>query len=254
MFLPTFPRPNFVQGLFGYRANAQGIPGQGNPNCSDAGTPVSVSISRAMFDALGIPNGLAEPSDPGHLLEVGLRAWLTQELGTLAPMRAWFLDPGAVRITEFDQYEHLARIESLVRQDASKMLRDEYGTDYLIAPDVTVGLDTPFGRYLHAMVSCKWTLRSDRAQNVRHEAILMIRHRRGRLPHIVAVTAEPLPSRVASLARGTGELDCTYHVCLPELTVAVAQTGSRDQRDILDELVFQNRLADISFLPHVLCE
>lgn len=37
---------------------------------------------------------------------------------------------------------------------------------------------------LHASISCKWTLRSDRAQNARAEALNLIRNRKGRVPHI----------------------------------------------------------------------
>ena len=36
----------------------------------------------------------------------------------------------------------------------------------------------------------------------------MIRNRKGHLPHIVVVTAEPMPNRLASLALGTGDIDC----------------------------------------------
>ena len=43
---------------------------------------------------------------------------------------------------------------------------------------------------LHASVSCKWTLRSDRSQNSRTEALNLIRNRKGHLPHIVVVTAD----------------------------------------------------------------
>jgi len=41
---------------------------------------------------------------------------------------------------------------------------------------------------LHASISCKWTLRSDRAQNARTEALNLVRNRKGKLPHIVVVT------------------------------------------------------------------
>ncbi|MBO9364254.1 MAG: restriction endonuclease, partial [Roseiflexus sp.] len=63
---------------------------------------------------------------------------------------------------------------------------------------------------LHASISRKWTIRSDRSQNIRTEAMNLIRNRKGHTPHIVAVTAEPLPTRIASLALGTGDLDCVY--------------------------------------------
>lgn len=64
---------------------------------------------------------------------------------------------------------------------------------------------------LHASVSAKFTMRSDRAQNSRTEALNLIRNRKGHLPHIVVVTAEPMPNRLASLALGTGDIDCVYH-------------------------------------------
>ena len=41
---------------------------------------------------------------------------------------------------------------------------------------------------LHASVSAKYTMRSDRAQNSRTEALNLIRNRKGHLPHIVVVT------------------------------------------------------------------
>ena len=83
------------------------------------------------------------------------------------------------------------------------------------------GEDPPRGsRLLHASVSCKWTIRSDRAQNTRLEARNLSRNRKGNQPHIVAVTAEPLPSRLASVALSTGDIDCVYHVALDELLAA----------------------------------
>lgn len=102
---------------------------------------------------------------------------------------------------------------------------------------------------LHASISCKWTIRSDRAQNARAEALNLIRNRKGHLPHIVAVTAEPLPTRIAALALGTGDLDCVYHFALPELKTAVAQVDNEDQMDMLNILIEGRRLRDISDLP-----
>lgn len=46
---------------------------------------------------------------------------------------------------------------------------------------------------LHASISAKWTMCSDRAQNSRTEALGLIRNRKGHLPHIVVVTGEPMP-------------------------------------------------------------
>lgn len=102
---------------------------------------------------------------------------------------------------------------------------------------------------LHASISCKWTIRSDRSQNTRTEALNLIRNRKGHLPHIVAVTAEPLPTRLAALALGTGDLDCVYHFALPELRQAIEDLDNVDQLDMLNMLVDGRRLRDISDLP-----
>ena len=77
----------------------------------------------------------------------------------------------------------------------------------------------------------------------------LIRNRKGNLPHIVAVIAEPLPTRIATLALGTGDLDCVYHFALHELRQAVTEGGSQDQQEMLEMLVEGNRLRDISDLP-----
>ena len=102
---------------------------------------------------------------------------------------------------------------------------------------------------LHASVSAKFTMRSDRAQNSRTEALNLIRNRKGHLPHIVVVTAEPMANRLASLALGTGDIDCVYHFALYELIRSIKEVGSEDAIETLDTLVQGKRLKDISDLP-----
>lgn len=102
---------------------------------------------------------------------------------------------------------------------------------------------------LHASISCKWTIRSDRAQNTRTEALNLIRNRKGPLPHVVAVTAEPLPTRIAALALGTGNLDCVYHFALSELKKILEKIDNQDQLDMLNTMIEGRRLRDISDLP-----
>jgi hypothetical protein len=106
---------------------------------------------------------------------------------------------------------------------------------------------------IHASVSCKWTLRSDRAQNARSEALNLIRNRKGRVPHIVSITAEPLPGRIASLALGTSDLDCVYHFALPELIRVVTKEAYPDAYEMLRTLVEGKRLRDIADLPLDMC-
>ncbi len=197
----------------------------------------------------------------------------------------------SVEISNFEQYEHLTKLMEMIEADADVasalgadyiitpdvvVLRRPEPDEKLNAPfnvvDETYARLTPLRQInrpetrttvkgkqvehqtllLHASVSCKWTLRSDRAQNARSEALNLIRNRKGRVPHIVAITPEPLPSRIASLALGTSDLDCVYHVALPELLASVedlAKKGRGDQKKDLATLVNGKRLRDISDLP-----
>ena len=179
-----------------------------------------------------------------------------------------------LKTSDFAQYEHLAYLNALTAQNAQ--LAAVLGNDYLVAPDVVVYRDlyeddeinandcivddsvckmtdirkSNGGKpILHASVSAKYTMRSDRAQNSRTEALNLIRNRKGHLPHIVVVTAEPMPNRLASLALGTGDIDCVYHFALYELLRAVKEVGSEDSSEILETLVQGKRLKDISDLP-----
>lgn len=77
----------------------------------------------------------------------------------------------------------------------------------------------------------------------------MLRNRKGRAPHIVVVTAEPTPSRLASLALGTGALDMVYHFALQELVEAVDELGNDEAKALLVSLIEGQRLRDISDLP-----
>jgi hypothetical protein len=92
-------------------------------------------------------------------------------------------------------------------------------------------------------------MRSDRSQNTRTEALNLMRNRKGRNPHIVAVVMEPMAGRIASIAMGTGDIDCTYHAALDELLQATIDLGYEDAEDTLNILIEGRRLRDISDLP-----
>ena len=199
------------------------------------------------------------------------------QLQNLRPGRWTILQLGnnnKLKTSDFAQYEHLAYLNALTTQNAQ--LAAALGNDYLVAPDVVVYrdlyeddeinaaqriVDTDVSKMadirkvnggkpiLHASVSAKFTMRSDRAQNSRTEALNLIRNRKGHLPHIVVVTAGPMPNRLASLALGTGDIDCVYHFALYELIRAVKEVGSEDAVETLETLVQGKRLKDISDLP-----
>lgn len=219
------------------------------PNTADTGSKTSLALAAATLDNLGVGRDLESlvPADPGPALEQMTRTDLWAALQEAAPERIWDVRCG-VLISEFNQYRHLNTLDRLVKSQPE--LRVTIGMDYMIKPDVTVGIIPAaepddldeFVPFLHAVVSCKWTIRSDRVQNIRHEFGQMIRHRRGRQPHLVTLTAEPLPTRLASIARGTGEVDATYHLAFDALAAAVRDVGNREQQDAWDECVGQGRL------------
>ncbi|MFJ2006500.1 NgoMIV family type II restriction endonuclease [Streptomyces chartreusis] len=217
------------------------------PNSADSSSTPSKALARAILEHLGVESEVILPGTPkdlGPALERAVQADLAKILPETDPSRTWQIDHKKV-VEDFAQYAHLGSLKKVVRKNP--VLSADLGFDYLIRPDVTVGIkmnspsaeDNPF---LHAAVSCKWTIRSDRVQNIRHEFLQMIRHRRGRLPHLVTVTAEPMPSRIAAIARGTGEVDAVYHIALAALQEAVEAVGSRQQKDDLAECVSQGRL------------
>ncbi len=217
----------------------------------------------------------AEPSqDSGKLFQFAVRDFLQVgfELGRdIRPGNwHWKTEHGA---SHFDQYAHLNDIKDVLV--GNKELRAIFSEQYLVVPDIVVYRsaipasdvgrspdvtvanmsplldDAQLSRnhpLLHASVSCKITMRSDRAQNTRTEALNLIRNRKGRAPSIVAVTAEPLPSRLASLALGTGDVDFVYHAALPELREALTATGNEDQLDMLNTIVEGRRIRDIADL------
>lgn len=182
-------------------------------------------------------------------------------------------------LSSFEQYSHLEELDKCIAE--SPKLATILGNDYFVRPDIIIYRDTledseinsvgnivdeetslltalrarNGGKYiLHADISAKWTMRSDRSQNTRTEALNLIRNRKGHLPHIVCVTAEPQPSRLASIALGTGDIDCVYHAFLSELKIAletiVREEGKdEDALELLNMMIDGKRIKDISDLP-----
>jgi hypothetical protein len=182
------------------------------------------------------------------------------------------------KISNYEPYTHLADLAQAIEEDP--ILEAVLGNSYEIGPDVLVLRDpvsddeinrdkqgNPLSlvddttarhtiirsanqqrKIIHALVSCKWTIRSDRAQNSRSEALNIMRNRKGRTPHTVVVTGEPTPSRLASLALGTGDLDVVYHFALPELVEGVKLSGNDEAIHMLDILITGKRLRDITDL------
>ncbi len=255
---------------------------QGVPSNADKDSKVSVSIASGIANRLKVET-LSERGagqTAGNKFEELCADYVRGTFGQLGHLRPgdWTVQQvvgrNRLQIAQYEQYAHLAELDRLSRAEAE--LAAALGSDYTITPDIVVtrspepdGVinadtelvdDTVSMRsslrsvvnqrpLLHASLSCKWTLRSDRAQNARSEALNLIRNRKGRLPHIAVVTAEPLPSRLASIALGTGDIDCVYHFALNELIDATAAAGWHDAREMLNVMIDGARLKDISDLP-----
>ncbi|MBO2526415.1 MAG: type II restriction endonuclease [Bacteroidetes bacterium] len=260
------------------------ITADGVASNADSSNAPSKEIARLVAEKLGANTGVKlQGQTAGTLFEQITMQFISDTFPLLQHLRPgdWTVlnlgNQNAIKTWDFSQYEHLAYLSQLMNEN--RQLSTMLGNDYMVAPDVVVyralyeDNQINQGRIyinddickmadlrksnggkpiLHASISAKWTMRSDRAQNSRTEALNLIRNRKGHLPHIVVVTGEPLPSRLASLALGTGDLDCVYHFALYELLDAVREYGANGREDIietLENLIDGKRLKDISDLP-----
>lgn len=264
--------------ILGYRSGTDIV------TVADGSSAVSKDLAERMVQKIGLPlcPNPATGQTAGTLFGLTTKDFVQASFARLRHLRPgnWIFsvsqaDPG---IAMFDQYEHLGQLSAVLKQ--YRELDAALGGDYLIKPDIVVAREpvsdeeinsegilvsnddqaarfTPIRAQnfanprsiLHASISCKWTMRSDRAQNTRTEALNLIRNRKGNTPHIVAVTMEPMPSRIASIALGTGDIDCTYHAALFELMEGTKESGRDDQAEMLLDMVNGRRLRDISDLP-----
>jgi hypothetical protein len=250
-------------------------------NFADCGNQSSVKIAKGITEALNYQPNIESISEQtaGGDFEKATCEFLKSSFDLLKHLRPgnWQYSTTQTAISTFSQYEHLAYLEKIISLD--RKLAASLGGDYMVKPDIiiarypveykdindksvvitqsdSIACLTPFIQennkdklILHASISCKWTIRSDRSQNTRTEALNLIRNRKGNLPHIVAVTAEPLPSRIASLALGTGDIDCVYHFALNELIKTITDMHNQDLLEPLMSMVDGKRLRDISDLP-----
>lgn len=249
----------------------------GIPSNADKSSKPSIAIANSVLDQLGPASTAAKlpGQTAGSDFETLCAVFVRECFGQLSHLRPGeFSVAKGGGISHFDQYAHLDDLEAIAR--SNREIATAIGSDYLIKPDILVsrrpmedaainvpalivddesaihtGLRSRNQQLsiLHASISCKWTLRSDRAQNARSEGLNLVRNRKGKLPHVAVVTAEPTPNRIASLALGTGDIDCVYHFALYELRNALVEQGRDDACELLDMMTEGKRLRDISDLP-----
>lgn len=272
-------RRSFYAALFEnvLRTNDAGV-----PTNADKDSAASVAIAKGILSRLGAEATGARLAGQmsGNQFEAIVCKFISQTFPHLSHLRPgeWAIQQVKGRdrtaLARYEQYSHLIALDKAARKDPE--LAAALGNDYTITPDIVVvrGLE-PDERInanevivngevsrlaslraangglplLHASISCKWTIRSDRVQNARSEALNLIRNRKGRLPHVAVVTGEPLPSRLSAIALGTGDIDCVYHFALPELMAAVEGLGHGDSVESLKIMISGKRLKDISDLP-----
>lgn len=258
------------------------INGAGVASNADKDSKTSVAIAKGIADRLKAET-VGERSagqTSGSQFESACAAFVKDTFLKLSHLRPGTWDVHQVggrsrlEIAKYEQYAHLIALDRAAKSDPE--LAAALGSDYTITPDIVVSRDTEDDAainapirlvdasvatlaslraangglpLLHASISCKWTIRSDRAQNACSEALNLVRNRKGRLPHVMVVTAEPLPSRLASIALGTGDIDCVYHFALYELQAAIQAQGLDDAGEMLAVMVDGKRLKDISDLP-----
>lgn len=257
----------------------------GIPSNADKASRLSVALAKGITNQmLAVEQDKSLGQTSGAKFEELNMEFLMEtfpKMQTLRPGRWKILKLGnnnRLKTSDFSQYEHLAYLQELTKRN--RELAASLGNDYMVAPDViiyrdlcsdeeinqggmlvddTICLSADLRRknggkpVLHASVSAKWTIRSDRAQNSRTEALNLIRNRKGHLPHIVVVTGEPMPSRLSSLALGTGDIDCVYHFALYELLESIRILQDESSMEMIQILIKGKRLKDISDLPLDLC-
>lgn len=262
-------------------AGVLSISERGVASNADSSSTASCAVARVVAEELGAPtHGKIGGQSAGAAFEQCVMEFVANTFPRLQHLRpgVWRVvrlgNRNALKTSSFAQYEHLEYLNELASEN--RRLSTILGNDYMVAPDVVVyrelcddsEINEPLvvvsddvahladlrasngGKpILHASISAKWTIRSDRAQNSRTEALNLIRNRKGSMPHIIVATGEPLPSRLASIAIGTGDIDCVYHFALYELIDAVRSIGNDAMTEQLEQLIDGKRLKDISDLP-----
>lgn len=254
---------------------------KGVPSNADKDSATSVAIAKSIAEQLKSETGVRlAGQSAGSEFEKLNAGFIKRAFSLFRAIRPgdWDVEKASggrrLLIAQFEQFSHLVSLDNAARKDPE--LAAALGNEYTIRPDIVITRklvsDSELNRsanvvdetvatraslrasnkgkpLLHASISSKWTIRSDRSQNSRAEALNLIRNRKGHLPHIVVVTGEPLPSRLASIALGTGDIDCVYHFALGELIEAVKNSKSEEASNLLRIMVDGKRLKDISDLP-----
>jgi hypothetical protein len=181
------------QQILGYRA--------GIPNVADKNSETSIQLAQGILTRMGFPPCPEPPTRQGAsgLFESLTRDYLKKTFRLIRHLCPgdWTFSIRRDVMPAFDQYEHLTDLALVLRQHPDLLADLE---NYLVTPDIVVGrspvLDQQINQnaeilqgdtatltslrasnfpdpklILHASISCKWTIRSDRSQNARTKGL-----------------------------------------------------------------------------------
>jgi hypothetical protein len=190
--------------------------GDMSPNFADSASHSSKQIANYMLKQFkfSVSGKEVKGQTAGDLFEVYTKDFSEVSFKMLFHLRPgnWVYTTERTDISLYDQYEHLASVCGLIKQD--KRLSAALGRDYIVKPDIIVARtsidkdeinakndlldsDSSVAKLsplindnnktkphflLHANIPCKWTIRSYRSQNTRTEALNLIRNRKGHYP------------------------------------------------------------------------
>ncbi len=120
---------------------------EGIPSVADKGSKISVGIAKAWVEQLGTTQESIKSSGQtaGKSFENAVTDYLKSTFSLFGHIRpgSWSVLSGSnrasVRISNFEQYQHLLRLSEKAEQDPD--LKAILGGDYLIEPDVVVVRD-----------------------------------------------------------------------------------------------------------------
>ena len=161
------------------------------PNFADGSSKASIEFAWGIIRRLGYtktPGKLKEQTAGGRFERI-TKDFLEEAFGALQHLRPgnWIYSTKLTAISGYAQYEHLAYLKEIVKND--KVLHSAIGSDYVVTPDIIISRqpvsdnellinkDPGIAQYtylrknnypnarpiLHASISCKWTIRSDRS-------------------------------------------------------------------------------------------
>jgi len=165
-------------------------------NFADSGNRSSIQIAFEIMNQIHQPIGKGKLSEQraGNLFEQITRDFLKETFEHMQIIRPGSWNYNVRRpISSYVQYQHLSHIDSVLKKDAA--LYAALKGDYIVTTDVVISRNpisdkdinakmelikkedniaslTPLREFnqekeiLHASISCKWTIRSDRSQNM----------------------------------------------------------------------------------------